>query len=49
MDFLDIADIDLQELDGIYTEEEVWSVIKDMPAERASGPDGFIGLFFRKA
>ena len=49
LDFLGITPLDLQELDAIYTEEEVYSVIKSMPSERAPGPDGFIGLFFHRA
>lgn len=24
-------------------------MIKEMPSDRASGPDGFIGIFFQKA
>jgi hypothetical protein len=33
----------------MFTEEEVWSVIKDLPADRAPGPDGFIRMFYQKA
>ena len=33
----------------IFTEDEVWATIKEMPLDRASGPDGFIGIFFQKA
>ncbi|XP_073366378.1 uncharacterized protein [Aegilops tauschii subsp. strangulata] len=48
LDCLGITPLDPQELDAIYTEEEVYSVIKSMPSERAPGPDGFIGLFFHR-
>jgi len=39
---------DLGELDAPFTEEEIASVIKEMPMEKARGPDGFIGLFYKK-
>ncbi|KAM0855076.1 hypothetical protein ACQ4PT_050021 [Festuca glaucescens] len=40
---------DLQDLEGLFTEEEVWQVIKEMPADKAPGPDGFIGAFYQRA
>jgi hypothetical protein len=40
---------DLQELEAIFTEREVWETIKEMPADRAPGPDGFIGAFYQRA
>ena len=49
LDFLGIQPIDLLDQDVYFTEEEVWDTIKDMPADCAPGPDGFIGLFFQKA
>jgi hypothetical protein len=36
----------LQHLDSPFSEEELHSVIKDAPREKAPGPDGFISLFF---
>jgi hypothetical protein len=27
--------------------EEVWSVVKDLPLDKAPGPDGFIGRFYK--
>lgn len=38
---------DLQSLELPFTEQEVWAVIQDMAAEKAPGPDGFIGKFFK--
>lgn len=49
VDYSDITPIDLSEQDLIFQEEEIWNVIKEMPSDRASGPDGFIGIFFQKS
>ena len=46
---LGVAHVDLSEQDRMFTEEELWAVIKDLPSDKAPGPDGFIGLFFQKA
>jgi hypothetical protein len=32
----------------IFTKEEVWEVIKDLPPDGAPGPDGFMGAFYQK-
>ncbi|XP_073360435.1 uncharacterized protein [Aegilops tauschii subsp. strangulata] len=48
LSFLDMAQLDLSELDTIFTEEEVWSAIKEMHPERAPGPDGFTAAFYQK-
>jgi hypothetical protein len=37
------------DLDDMFSEDEVWSVVKDLPKERAPGPDGFIGSFYQRA
>jgi hypothetical protein len=39
----------LQELEEMFTEHEVWATIKGMPADRAPGPDGFCGAFYVRA
>lgn len=39
--------IDMAGLDATITEEEVWMVIKDMPQDKAPGPDGFTGRFYK--
>lgn len=44
---LRLPQLSSEELDSCFTEEEVWDAIKQMLAEKASGPDGFIGTFFR--
>lgn len=35
-------------LDNPFSEAEVWKAILASPAEKAPGPDGFNGIFFRK-
>jgi len=39
--------IDLSVLDEPITEDEVWETIKDLPADRAPGPDGYTGRFYK--
>lgn len=38
----------LQDLNSAITEEEVWEAIKEMPNDKAPGPDEFTGMFFKK-
>jgi hypothetical protein len=40
---------DLQDLDVLFSEEEVWKVIHHLSSDQAPGPHGFIGLFYQKA
>jgi hypothetical protein len=37
----------LTELDTPFSEEEVWNTIKQMPSDKAPGPDGFTGRFYK--
>jgi hypothetical protein len=46
---LDIPTADLQELDDMFTEEEIWGVVKSLHPDRAPGPDGFTGAFYQRA
>lgn len=46
-DFLDIQAHNLDRLDVQLTEEEVRRAVFDTPAEKAPGPDGYNGLFYR--
>jgi hypothetical protein len=41
--------LDLEGLNQIITEEEVWDTIKSLPADKAPGPDGFTGRFYKIA
>jgi hypothetical protein len=40
---------DLSHLEDEFTEEEVFAVIRDLAAEKAPGPDGYIGVFYKTA
>ena len=46
-ELLDIQRHNLDHLDAPLTEEEVRGAIFDSPAEKAPGPDGYIGLFYK--
>ena len=37
----------LDTLDLPFSEEEVWNTIKEMPLDKAPGPDGFTGRFYK--
>ena len=39
---------DLEDLDAPFTDQEIEAVIKDMPAEKAPGLDGFIRSFYKR-
>jgi hypothetical protein len=43
LDALELPRHDLSSLENIITEEEVWKVVKELPADRVPGPEGFIG------
>lgn len=49
LDYLDVQPIDLQELEAIFTEQEVLDAIKELHPDRAPGPDGFVGAFYQRA
>lgn len=46
---LDLYIFGLEEQQIMFTEEEVWSAVNELPTDRAPGPDGSIGLFYHKA
>ena len=44
---LGIPSHDLYEVDAPFSEEEVWNTIQLLPPDKAPGPDGFTGCFYR--
>ena len=38
---------DLTSLEEQFTEEEVLAVVQDIATDKAPGPDGYIGAFFK--
>lgn len=44
-----LPQIDLHGIDACFTEDEFWTTIKELPPDRAPGPDGFTGHFFKVA
>ena len=49
LDFLDMEGCDLHELESIFSVDEVWNTIEELPSDWAPGPDGFIGAFYQRA
>jgi hypothetical protein len=47
--WLGMVSEDLSSLDICFSEEEIWSVVRALPADKALGPDGFNGLFYQTA
>lgn len=39
----------LDRVEHIITKEEVWATIKALPSDKAPGPDGYTGRFFKTA
>jgi hypothetical protein len=44
-----LPQLDLTGIDACFSEEEIWATVKELPVDRAPGPDGFTGLFYRAA
>jgi hypothetical protein len=40
--------LNLHELEQMVTEEEVWHTIRSLPSDKAPGPDGYTGRFYKK-
>jgi hypothetical protein len=48
LDFLGMNQSDLRNLEVVFSEDEIWEAIKDMPNEKAPGPDGYTIDFYQK-
>jgi hypothetical protein len=46
---LGLPHLDLSKLGRPISEEEVWAAIQDLPLDKALGPDGFTGHFYRSS
>jgi len=44
-----LPQVDLSGIDNCFSEQEVWEAVKDLPGDRAPGPDGFNGDFYKAA
>jgi len=44
---LDMPNIPLHDLEVPFSEEEVWKTVKALPPDKAPGPDGFTGRFYK--
>ena len=44
---LGIVTHDLSDLELPFTEDEVWRTIQQLPSDKAPGPDGFTGRFYK--
>jgi hypothetical protein len=46
-DALEVPSYELAQLDAPFSKEEVWETIKCLPSDKAPGPDGFTGRFYK--
>jgi hypothetical protein len=44
---VNIPSHDLAELDAPFSEEEIWKTISSLPLDKARGPNGFTGKFYK--
>jgi hypothetical protein len=47
LDALGVPSHDLAQLDTPFSEGDVWETIKHLPSNKALGPDGFTGRFYK--
>jgi hypothetical protein len=49
MDVIEMNHADLSLLEACFPEEEIWDPIKEMPSEKAPGPDSLTIAFYQKS
>ena len=49
LEVLGLPSLDLSALEVTFSEQEVWAVIRELPNDKAPGPDGFTGRFYKAA
>jgi mannosylglycoprotein endo-beta-mannosidase len=49
LDAVGMQPLELQDLESLFTEKEVWDTVRELPADRAPGPDGCSGAFYQRA
>jgi hypothetical protein len=47
LDAMGVPSHGLAQLEAPFLEEEVWDIVKCFPSDKALGPDGFIGRFYK--
>jgi len=47
LDNLELSHHNLSDLELPFSEEEVWNTIKHLPSDKAPGPDGYTGRFYK--
>lgn len=49
LETIGLPSVDLSELDHLFSEDEIWLTVADLPDDKAPGPDGFTGRFYKRA
>lgn len=49
LDAVQVPKMDLEYLDDLFTDDEIWATIKSLSADKAPGPDGFTTEFYVSA
>ena len=49
LQLLGVPTEELSHLETLFSEDEVWAVIRELPNDKAPGPDGFTCRFYKKA
>lgn len=44
-----MQELDRNGLDHIFTVDKIWGVVKELPPDRAPGPDEFVRAFYQRA